>query len=221
VIQSKEHWGEFDTPELVRLRQRMIESQLVTRSIRDKRVLEAMSVVPRHLFVEERLSDRAYDDCPQSIGHGQTISQPFIVADMTQQLELKESDHVLEIGTGCGYQTAVLAMIVNHVTSIERIPELSAMAASILAQLEIENITLRVGDGRLGWVEAAPYDAIIVTAAADREPEQLFEQLAPNGRIVYPFGRRYGLTQDMVKCRKTETGLERQVLYAVRFVPLK
>lgn len=218
---TRQEWAKFDTIELAELRKQMVERQLLPRAISDRRVLEAMASLPRHLFVEKKLRNGAYDDCPQPIGHGQTISQPFIVADMTQQLELSTSDHVLEIGTGCGYQTAVLASIAKHVTSIERIGELSEMAAGHLAKLGIDNVTLHVGDGKLGAADQAPFDAIIITAAADQEPQQLFEQLALNGRMVYPYGRKYSLTQDMIKCRKTESGLTREVLYAVRFVPLK
>lgn len=218
---SEHRWAEFDKDELVELRQQMVRQQLVPRSITDQRVLEAMSQIPRHLFVAEKLWISAYDDCPQSIGHGQTISQPFIVADMTQQLELSETDRVLEIGTGCGYQTAVLASIAKDVISIERISELSEMAATHLSKLGIDNVTLRVGDGKLGAPDKAPFDAIIVTAAANEEPEQLFEQLAVAGRIVYPYGRKLSLAQDMIKGRKTESGLTRETLYAVRFVPLK
>jgi protein-L-isoaspartate(D-aspartate) O-methyltransferase len=167
---------------------RALATQLLGAGIRDPRVLAAIEQVPRHLFVPEALRAEAEADRPLPIGHGQTISQPFIVAYMTEALRLAGGERVLEVGTGSGYQTAVLAFLAREVYSIEIVPELSARAADALRELGYENVQLRVGDGRAGWREAAPFERIIVTAAPAEVPQALEAQLAPGGRMVIPVG---------------------------------
>jgi len=159
--------------------------------IRDERVLAAMERVPRHLFVPEHIRHLAYDDTPLPIGHGQTISQPYIVALMTQALELDGDEKVLEVGTGSGYQTAILCELAREVFSVERIPELAEGAKERLAELGYRNVRIRVGDGSLGWPEEAPFDRIIVTGALPKLPDPLWEQLADGGRLVAPIGGRF------------------------------
>jgi protein-L-isoaspartate(D-aspartate) O-methyltransferase len=171
-------------------RKRMVETQIKSRGISDSRVLRAMETVPRHLFIDEGLIDQAYNDNPLPIGEKQTISQPYIVALMTQALELKGKERVLEIGTGSGYQTTILASLAERVFSIERIAALAAKARKILDQLNYYNVAIRVGDGSYGWKEEAPFDAIITTAAAPEIPQYLVEQLAVGGRLVVPIGGR-------------------------------
>jgi len=172
----------------------MVETQLCMRGITDNRVLAAMSTVPRHLFVEEVLINQAYADSPLPIGERQTISQPYIVALMTEALEITPSSKVLEIGTGCGYQTAILAELSDTVYSVERVASLSQKARKIIDVLGYTNILLRVGDGTYGWSEEAPFDAIIVTAGAPRLPTTLKKQLAVGGRCVIPIGSVYSQT---------------------------
>lgn len=173
-------------------RERMVETQIKARGIKDERVIQAMLKVPRHLFVEEALRDQAYGDFPLPIGEGQTISQPYIVALMTSALELKGPERVLEIGTGSGYQTAILAELVIWVYSIEKYPTLQERAKKILLkELGYKNITFKIGDGTLGWKEASPFDAIIVTAASPQIPLPLIEQLKEGGRIVIPVGDEF------------------------------
>lgn len=186
----------------------------------DTRVLEAMRTVPRHRFVKPALRDRAYANRPLPIGYGQTISQPYIVAVMTDLLDLEADDAVLEIGTGSGYQAAILAQIVRRVYSVEIIPELAAEARARLRRLGYDNIETRVGDGYYGWKAHAPFDAIVVTAAAGHVPPPLLEQLKPGGRMVIPVGSAF-LTQQLVLVRKDADGHvhTRQVL-PVAFVPL-
>ncbi|HON58328.1 MAG TPA: protein-L-isoaspartate(D-aspartate) O-methyltransferase [Smithella sp.] len=171
-------------------RLRMVESQIKARGISDPRVLKAMETIPRHLFVDEGLIEQAYYDSPLPIGEHQTISQPYIVALMTQALELKGRERVLEIGTGSGYQTAVLAYLADRVFSIERIASLAADARKILDALNFYNVAIRVGDGSYGWREEAPFDGIIVTAAAPDVPRYLLDQLAVGGKMVVPVGGR-------------------------------
>ena len=171
-------------------RTRMVETQIKARSINDLRVLRAMSTIPRHLFIDEGLIDQAYNDSPLPIDEHQTISQPYIVALMTQALELKGKERVLEIGTGSGYQTAVLASLADRVFSVERIASLATNARKILDKLNFYNVAIRVGDGSYGWREEAPFDAIITTAAAPEIPQYLVEQLAIGGRMVVPVGGR-------------------------------
>src|SRR5512136_2002999 len=172
----------------------MIAEQLERRGIRDPRVLRAIGKVPRHLFVDEALVGRAYGDHPLPIGEGQTISQPYMVALMSEALELAGHERVLEIGTGCGYQTAVLAELCGKVFSIERLKSLADKATRRLDNLGYYNVFVRVGDGSLGWKEEAPFDAILVTAAAPEIPQALVDQLAPKGRLVLPVGDAYSQT---------------------------
>jgi protein-L-isoaspartate(D-aspartate) O-methyltransferase len=186
----------------------------------DPRVAAAIGKVPRHRFVPAQLADRAYENRPLPIGHQQTISQPFIVALMTDLVDPKPADRVLEIGTGSGYQAAVLAELVARVYTIEIVQPLGEQAAALLKSLGYRNVETRIGDGYLGWPEAAPFDAIVVTAAPDHMPQPLVEQLAPNGRLIAPVGSRYGI-QLLQLLRKDAQGraVTRSVL-EVRFVPL-
>lgn len=180
-----------DSESFEQARASMVERQLVPRSIRSASVLAAMREVPRHRFVEDTLQHEAYDDCPVPIGEGQTISQPYMVAVMTELLALTPESVVLEIGTGSGYQTAVLATIAKQVYTVERVASLAEKARSVLEQLQYQNIEFLVGDGTVGWPEHAPYDGIIVTAGAPRVPEALLEQLADKGKLVIPVGDRF------------------------------
>ena len=198
-----------------------LATQLLASGIQDSRVLWAMEQVPRHLFVPESLRADAEADRPLPIGHGQTISQPFIVAYMTEALRLAGDEHVLEVGTGSGYQTAVLALLAREVYSIEIVPELSARAGEVLSQtLGFRNIHLRVGDGRASWPEKAPFDRIIVTAAPATVPEALVEQLAPGGRLVIPVGADPEAQTLEVIVRGDDGVSTVTDLLPVRFVPL-
>ncbi|MCD6363066.1 MAG: protein-L-isoaspartate(D-aspartate) O-methyltransferase [Synergistetes bacterium] len=198
----------------------MVESQIEIRGIKDERVLRAMMRVPRHLFVPEEYRERAYDDHPLPIGEGQTISQPYIVALMTSLLDLKGNEKVLEIGTGSGYQAAILAELAKEVYSVERIPALAVKAAETLEKLGYKNVRVKVGDGTLGWEENAPYDAIIVTAAAPKVPTPLIKQLKIGGRLVIPIGERF--IQSLYKYVKREDGsLDGEDFGGCVFVPLK
>ncbi|RJP32866.1 MAG: protein-L-isoaspartate(D-aspartate) O-methyltransferase [Actinobacteria bacterium] len=170
------------------LRRDMLRHQIAARGIKNPRVLEAMSRVPRHLFVPERLADRAYDDSPLPISDGQTISQPYMVAWMTELLEIAEAAKVLEVGTGSGYQAAILCELAGEVFSIEKYPDLARAAEERLSILGYDNLRIRVGDGTLGWPEEAPFTGIIVTAGAPSVPQPLLEQLADGGRLVIPVG---------------------------------
>lgn len=171
-------------------RTRMINTHLIARGITDERVLKTMATVPRHLFVDEGIQDQAYSDNPLPIGSRQTISQPYIVGLMTEMLELKGTEKVLEIGTGCGYQTAILAELTEQVFSIERIASLAFMAQKTLDSLHYYNVLIRVGDGTYGWSEEAPFDAIITTAGSPEIPDTLKEQLTVGGRLVIPVGSK-------------------------------
>jgi protein-L-isoaspartate(D-aspartate) O-methyltransferase len=201
-------------------RRRMVEEQLRARDIEDSRVLAAMGRVPRHLFVPAALRFRAYADHPLPIGNGQTISQPYIVALMTELAEVEPDDVVLEIGTGSGYQAAVLSQIAREVATIEIVPELAETARARLAELGYENVTVRTGDGYLGWKEKAPFDAILVTAAAPEVPPPLVEQLAPGAILVIPVGPQSQI-QSLLRIEKAADGttVTRDVLPVV-FVPL-
>ncbi|HAR98966.1 MAG TPA: protein-L-isoaspartate O-methyltransferase [Syntrophus sp. (in: bacteria)] len=202
-------------------RKRMVETQLRSRGIRDERVLKAMETIPRHLFVDEALRDQAYFDHPLPIDAGQTISQPYIVALMTAALELRGRERVLEIGTGSGYQTAVLAALADQVFSIERVAPLASRARKILDALDDYNVAIRIGDGTYGWREESPFDAIIVTAGAPRVPRILVEQLAVGGRLVIPVGDRH--TQDLIRVirQSEEAGdIKQEDLGGCRFVSL-
>src|SRR5438132_14395073 len=173
-----------------RSRLKMVESQLVSRGIREGRVLEAMRKVPRHLFLDEALGDRAYDDSALPIGDKQTLSQPYIVALMTQALALRPTDKVLEIGTGSGYQTAILAELAGRVDSIERVKSLALQARERLDRMGYRNVAIRIGDGTYGWGDAAPFDGILVAAGSPSVPPLLVEQLREGGRLVIPVGDR-------------------------------
>ncbi|HSD73009.1 MAG TPA: protein-L-isoaspartate(D-aspartate) O-methyltransferase [Thermoanaerobaculia bacterium] len=199
-------------------RARMVETQIVARGVRDPRVLAAMRKVPRHLFVDPAQRAQAYEDHPLPIPGNQTISQPYIVALMTELLELQPGERVLEIGTGSGYQSAVLGELAKEVYTIEIVPELARSAASRLKELHYQNVTVREGDGYRGWPEHAPFDAIIVTAAPERIPQPLIEQLAPGGVMVIPVG---GFFQELKVFRKSADGrvTEKDIL-PVRFVPM-
>ena len=205
--------SDFDTA-----RRRMVSTQLKARGIADPRLLRAMGEIPRHLFVPKKLESRAYDDCAAGIGEGQTISQPYMVALMTELLELEPTDRVLEIGTGSGYQTAILAALAQEVISIERQPALAEKARLILAGLGFENVTVLVADGTKGHVEGAPYDGIIVTAGGPRVPAPLGRQLAIGGRLVCPVGARD--VQELLRLVRTEEGLEQERSIRCSFVPL-
>jgi len=194
----------------------MVRSQIAERAIRDPRVLEAMRSVPRHRFVSEEFVDESYGDYPLPIGYGQTISQPYIVAYMAEVLSLRPDSRVLEIGTGSGYQAAVLALLAAEVFSIEIIPELAAESSTRLMQLGFGNVRVRNGDGYFGWPEEAPFDGIIVAAAASEIPPPLIEQLAEGGRLISPVGRG---VQSLILMSKGG-GMERKRLIPVRFVPL-
>jgi len=197
----------------------MVVEQLRSRGIKDESVLQAMETVPRHLFVSEDLKDRAYDDCALPIGEGQTISQPYIVALMTELLDGKPGDRVLEIGTGSGYQAAILAELVSEVYTIEIIGVLAERANKALTEEGYENINLRQADGYLGWEEFAPFDAIIVTCAPDHIPQPLIRQLKDGGRMVIPVGMP-GAYQTLWQIRKLGDRLEMKNVTTVRFVPL-
>jgi protein-L-isoaspartate(D-aspartate) O-methyltransferase len=180
-------------------RSRMVEEQLARRGISDARVLQAMGRVPRHLFVEEALRDRAYGDHPLPIGEQQTISQPYIVALMTSLLRLSGQEKVLEIGTGSGYQTAILALLARRVCSVERVPSLATRARALLESQGVTNVWVRVGDGTLGWPDEAPFDRILVTAGAPAVPAPLFDQLIEGGRMVMPVGETSNQTLTLVE----------------------
>jgi protein-L-isoaspartate(D-aspartate) O-methyltransferase len=201
------------------LRADMINSQLRARGISDPRVLDAMRKVPRHLFVPEAVRWRAYDDTPLPIGHDQTISQPYIVGYMSEALELRPTDRVLEIGTGSGYQAAILGELAHEVYTIEIVPELAEQARAALETSGYRNVHVRQGNGYLGWPEAAPFDRIIVTAAPDEVPQALVDQLAMDGIMVVPVGGVYD-DQVMKIIRKTETGVVTRETLPVRFVPM-
>ncbi len=201
-----------------RLRHEMVEKQIAARSISDIRVLDAMRTVPRHLFVSEALMDQAYSDFPLPIGEQQTISQPFIVAEMTQALQLTPEDRVLEIGTGSGYQAAVLAHITYRVYTIERIHSLYVKTRRLFDKLGYHNIVTRYSDGTTGWKDESPFDAIIVTAGAPEIPAALVNQLAMGGRMVIPVGNQH--SQDLIRLVREKSGLHQTNLGGCRFVKL-
>ena len=199
-------------------RERMIEEQLIPRGISDERVLDAMRRVPRHLFVEDALQSHAYGDFPLPIGSGQTISQPYIVALMTEQLQLNGTEKVLEIGTGSGYQAAILSRLCQKVYTIERIDGLVGRARKVFDRLHYHNIVSRIDDGTEGWPAEAPFDGILVTAGGPRLPEPLLQQLADHGRLIMPVGDQ-GI-QNLQLVEKKEGGITVQTIEQVRFVDL-
>jgi len=201
------------------LRENMIKEQLQARDIRDPATLNAMRIVPRHEFVPTKMQAYAYADHPLSIGMGQTISQPYIVAYMTQVLELKNHHRVLEVGTGSGYQAAILGQIVDTVYTIEIVEALAFTAKNRLTELGYDNINVKSGDGYLGWPEKGPFDAIIVTAGAEEVPKPLLKQLKEGGRMIIPVGPHNGVRQLLLITNKSGKFKTREVM-AVRFVPL-
>ncbi|MGD0470446.1 MAG: protein-L-isoaspartate(D-aspartate) O-methyltransferase [Terriglobales bacterium] len=208
----------FQPDSLQLQREEMVRTQLAERGIRDLRVLDAMSRVPRHEFVPETFRQDAYEDHPLPIGEGQTISQPYIVAAMLEHLALQAADRVLEIGTGSGYVTALLSLLCAEVYSVERHAQLAAAAESTLHRLKYRNVKIRVGDGSQGWVEYAPFDAILVSAATAEMPPALFEQLREGGRMMVPIGPPY--SQELQLIWKVSGQPEVEVLEGCRFVPL-
>ncbi|MBN2514664.1 MAG: protein-L-isoaspartate(D-aspartate) O-methyltransferase [Deltaproteobacteria bacterium] len=205
----------------IKPRMKMVTSQLISRGITDEKVLKAMEKIPRHLFVDEGLHDQAYADNPLPIGERQTISQPYIVALMTEALELTGHEKVLEIGTGSGYQAAILAELADRVFSIERIASLADRARKVLDSLGYYNVLIRVGDGTYGWKEESPFDVIIVTAGAPHVPKTLFDQLTVGGRLIVPTGDRH--TQKLLKLTRTSNELDKaetKDLGGCRFVNL-
>ena len=201
-----------------RLREEMVQQQIAARGITDVNVLAAFRKVPRHLFVSEALRDQAYGDYPLPIGEQQTISQPYIVAEMTQALELKKDDRVLEIGTGSGYQAAILAEIVYRVYTIERIRTLYVQTRKLLDKLQYHSIVMRCSDGTSGWQDEGPFDAIIVTAGAPEVPEKMLDQLVEGGRMVVPVGNQH--SQELIKLTKDKSGIQKSNLGGCRFVKL-
>jgi protein-L-isoaspartate(D-aspartate) O-methyltransferase len=214
----KEKKEENQNDRFEQMRHKMVEYQIKARGIQDARVLEVLRKIPRHLFVPENLKDQAYNDEPLPIGSGQTISQPYIVAYMTEQLHLEGTERVLEIGTGSGYQAAVLAELVQRVYSIEIIPELSYQAQKVLDILGYTNIEFKIGNGYFGWPDAAPFDAIIVTAAPEKIPQTLIDQLKIGGRMIIPVGDFF---QNLYLVEKKEDGIKKENKLPVRFVPLQ
>ena len=199
------------------MREKMVETQIKARGVKDPRVLSAMLKVERHLFVSKDLHDSAYFDHPLPIGEGQTISQPYIVALMTELLDLKGEEKVLEVGTGSGYQAAILAELAKEVYTIEIIETLASSAKKLLFELGYKNITVKAGDGYLGWPEAAPFDAIMITCAPDHVPKPLLEQLKEGGRMVLPVGE---YTQELKKITKKSGKIETANVIPVVFVPM-
>jgi protein-L-isoaspartate(D-aspartate) O-methyltransferase len=208
-----------DDAQYANLRDRMVNEQIHSRGIQDPRVLKAMRSIPRHLFVPEEYAGIAYSDSPLPIGHGQTISQPYIVALMTELLELEGEENVLEVGTGSGYQAALLAVLARRVHTIERYSELADKADETLLRLSLSNVLVHVGDGSLGLPKYAPYQAIMITAAAPRVPQPIFDQLADGGRLVLPVGGAGGQTLD--RWRKLSAEFIQEHIAPVAFVPLR
>ncbi len=203
----------------VELRNRMVREQIIGRGISDNRVIEAMKKVPRHLFVSVDLVSYAYEDHPLPIGYGQTISQPYIVAFMTEVLEPGKSKRILEIGTGSGYQAAILGELCDSVFSVEIVPELANRADSLLKELNYSNVSVKIGDGYLGWPEKSPFDAIIVTCAPTHIPDALEDQLAEKGKMIIPVGAN-GSVQELVLLTMKNGRLAEKSVLPVRFVPM-
>ena len=196
----------------------MVEEQIVSRGIKDAKLISAMKKIPRHLFIEEALQSQAYSDHPLPIGEKQTISQPYMVALMTEALLLTGKEKVLEIGTGSGYQTAILAEMSEKVFSIERIRPLAIRARKLLYELGYFNVEIKIFDGTFGWMEESPFDAIIVTAGSPDIPQPLIDQLGAGGRLVVPVGDAF--VQDLIRVTKTEEGIKKEDLGGCRFVKL-
>jgi protein-L-isoaspartate(D-aspartate) O-methyltransferase len=209
--------GHAQVPDLSRERAAMVDDQVAVRGVADREVLAAMRKIPRHRFVPPELAARAYDDTPLPIGHGQTISQPYIVGYMSELLEVERTHRVLEIGTGSGYQAAVLGELAREVHTIEIVPDLASKAAATLKALDYMNVHVRAGDGYAGWPERAPFDRILVTAAPEQIPTPLVDQLAPGGRLVAPVGGQSA--QWITLIQKTATGVTERRTIPVRFVP--
>jgi len=201
-----------------RARARMVDEQLIGRGIKDRRVLDAMLTIPRHIFVDEALTSQAYTDFPLPIGEKQTISQPYMVAFMSEALGLTGTERVLEIGSGCGYQSAVLSLLVSKVYAVERITTLTARARRTLDKLHCSNVIVKLGDGTTGWADEAPFDAIIVAASAPQIPPALTDQLAPGGRLVIPVGTEE--SQKLLRITRRAIGVTTEVLGGCRFVKL-
>ncbi len=202
----------------VKFRQKMVEKQIKARGVKNKRVLEALLKVERHKFVPKKYKNYSYEDYPLPIGYGQTISQPYIVALMTELIEPSPHDRVLEIGTGSGYQAAILAELCKEVYTVEIIPELANQAEKIFKELGYKNIKVRIGDGFYGWEEYSPFDGIIVTCAPEYIPEPLIKQLKEGGRMVIPVGDYF---QELVLVRKVKGKIKKKKIIPVRFVPMK
>lgn len=202
-----------------RAREQMIYSQIIRRGLNDPRLLTALEAVPRHMFVPEEYRYAAYDDSPLPIGYSQTISQPYIVALMTKLLDLKGEERVLEVGTGSGYQAAILGMLAAEVHTVEFIPELATRADKVLKKLGMDNVHIHIGDGSLGWPKAAPYAGILVAAAAPQMPETLLEQLEEGGHLVLPVGGK-GM-QNLEVWKRTGDDFKKRIETAVAFVPLR
>ena len=202
-------------------REAMVREQIAGRGIRDRRVLEALRRVPRHSFIPAAERARAYDDGPVPIGQGQTISQPYIVALMTELVRPQPGDRVLEVGTGSGYQAAVLARLVKHVYTIELEETLARSATAVLRELQFENITVRTGDGYGGWPEHAPFDIVIVTAAPEHIPQPLIDQLKPGGRLIVPVGPRFSVQQLQLLEKDANGAIKTTEVSPVMFVPLR
>ncbi|MDP3804796.1 MAG: protein-L-isoaspartate(D-aspartate) O-methyltransferase [Candidatus Omnitrophota bacterium] len=203
----------FDT-----MRERMVQEQLIPRGISDKRVLEAFRRVPRHRFVEEKYAESAYSDFPLSIGNSQTISQPYMAALMTELLKVDKSGKILEIGTGSGYQLAILCELAEEAYSVERVEELAGRSGAVLKELGYANFNIKTGDGTLGWEECAPYDSIVVTAGAPGIPENLLNQLNEGGRLVIPIGGSFGQTLTVIE--KSGGAFKTTEVCGCVFVPL-
>jgi protein-L-isoaspartate(D-aspartate) O-methyltransferase len=216
---EKSTWKTIVIIAYVQARERMVQEQLVNRGINDPRVLRAMAKVPRHLFLESELWDRAYEDHPLPIGADQTISQPYMVALMAQALELRGAERVLEVGTGSGYAAAVLSQLCAEIFTVEAVEELALKARTFLSSLGYRNVSVLVGDGTLGWEERAPYDGVVISAAAPCIPRPLLEQLKSPGHLVFPMGEKE--LQTLVRIRKDKTGIREEYLGECHFVKLR
>jgi protein-L-isoaspartate(D-aspartate) O-methyltransferase len=220
VVEAPRDAAEIKEPDpFAEARFEMVERTIVARGIKDERVIAAMKIAPRHEFVPPTIRDQAYDDRPLPIGFDLTISQPYIIASMTEAIRVKAGDKVLEIGTGSGYQAAVLAMMGAKVWTIEIHPELGARTKKVLEKLGFKDVQMKIGDGYFGWEDAAPFDAIMITCATPEIPHPLYEQLKPGGRLIAPIGDDFG--QELTIITKTTDGLERDTFMDVRFGPMK